>query len=203
MMGRMSDLQWNSITVEEEEKPRVEAEELREMAAELDPEDYDEPVQEFLEELLNGGDPAELRPAATMLLQDEVDLGPELAAMGVEPDEALIELLLALGADPNARNAYGMPPLHLAAQYGYDSIAEKLLAAGARLRTRDQMGRFAAELAATPELAARLEPPYHPEDDVPLPPEIEDADYEPEEATGHSCSCGEGGCSCGHHHHED
>ncbi len=198
----MSDLQWNSITIGEEEKPRIEAEELREMAADLDPDDFDEPVQEFLAELVNGCNPEELKQAATLLLQDEIDLSPDLAAMGVEPDEELITLLLAVGADVNARNAYGQPPLHLAAHYGYESIVDRLLAAGANLRTRNVHGRFAAEVAATPSLAAKLEPPYHPEDDTPLPPEIEDADLDPEGDNGqhHHCSCGHDhgqDCSCG------
>lgn len=194
----MSDLQWNSVTIEEDEKPRVSVEELRDMAADLDPDDFDEPVQEFLEELMRCDDPAELRQAATLLLQDEIDLSPDLAAMGVEPDEGLIILLLAVGADVNARNAYGQPPLHLAAHYGYETIVDRLLAAGANLRTRNVHGRFAAEVAATPSLAAKLEPPYHPEDDVPLPPEIEDADLDPEGDNGqhHHCTCGHD-----HHHH--
>ena len=197
---RMSDMQWNSVTLEEDEKPRVQPEELREMAADLDPDEFDEPVQEFLDALMNGEDPETLRQAATLLLQDEVDLAPDLAAMGVEPDSGLIALLLAAGADVNARNAYGHPPLHLAAYYGYETILEQLLAAGANLRTRNMHGRFAAEVAATPTLAARLEPPYHPEDDEPLPPEIEDADYEPD---SESCCCGgEEGCECNHHHGE-
>lgn len=191
----MSDLQWNSVTIEEDEKPRVSVEELRDMAADLDPDDFDEPVQEFLAELMRCDDPAELRQAATLLLQDEIDLSPDLAAMGVEPDEGLIILLLAVGADVNARNAYGQPPLHLAAHYGYETIVDRLLAAGANLRTRNVHGRFAAEVAATPALAAKLEPPYHPEDDTPLPPEIEDADLDPEGDNGHHCTCG-------HHHHE-
>lgn len=195
----MSDLQWNSVTLEEDEKPRVTLEELQEMAADLDPDEYDEPVQEFLEALMKGEDEETLRRAATLLLQDEVDLAPDLAAVGVEPDEALIALLLAAGADVNARNAYGQPPLHLAAYYGYERIVDQLLAAGANLRNRNMHGRFAAEVAATPGLAARLEPPYHPEDDAPLPPEIEDADYEAE--TGHCCECGDADCEC-HHHHE-
>lgn len=207
----MSDSQWNSMTLEDEEKPRVTLEDLREMASDLDPDDYDEPVQEFLEALMQGEDEETLRRAATLLLQDEVDLAPDLASVGVEPDTALIALLLAAGADVNARNAYGQPPLHLAAFYGYETIVEQLLAAGANLRTRNLHGRFAAEVAATPSLAARLEPPYHPDDDAPLPPEIEDADYDPEEAcahhdcgcTGHhDCSCGEHDeCHCEHHHH--
>lgn len=195
---RMSDLQWNSVTLEEDEKPRVQPEELREMVADLDPDDFDEPVQEFLNAIMSGEDLDVLRPAATLLLQDEVDLSPDLAAMGVEPDAALISLLLAAGADANARNAYGQPPLHLAAYYGYESIVEQLLAAGANLRTRNAQGRFAADVAATPSLAARLEPPYHPEDDGPLPPEIEDADYEPEAEDCCCCSGGEGECRCDH-----
>lgn len=196
----MSDLQWNSVTIEEDEKPRVSVEELRDMAADLDPDDFDEPVQEFLEELMRCDDPAELRQAATLLLQDEIDLSPDLAAMGVAPDEGLIILLLAVGADVNARNAYGQPPLHLAAHYGYEAIVDRLLAAGANLRTRNVHGRFAAEVAATPALAAKLEPPYHPEDDVPLPPEIEDADLDPEGDNGqhHHCTCGHD-----HHHGHD
>lgn len=196
----MSDLQWNSVTIEEDEKPRVSVEELRDMAADLDPDDFDEPVQEFLEELMRCDDPAELRQAATLLLQDEIDLSPDLAAVGVEPDEGLIILLLAVGADVNARNAYGQPPLHLAAHYGYESIVDRLLAAGANLRTRNVHGRFAAEVAATPSLASKLEPPYHPEDDVPLPPEIEDADLDPEGDNGqhHHCTCGHD-----HHHGHD
>lgn len=206
----MSDLQWNSVTLEEDEKPRVQPEELQEMAADLDPDDFDEPVQEFLDAIMNGEDPETLRKAATLLLQDEVDLAPDLASLGVEPDSGLIALLLAAGADVNARNAYGQPPLHLAAYYGYETIVEQLLAAGADLRNRNMHGRFAAEVAATPTLAARLEPPYHPDDDAPLPPEIEDADYDPE--AEHHCTCGEhdcdchhghdhGSCSCGLHHH--
>ncbi len=210
---RMSDLAWNSITVEEEEKPRVDMEELRDMARELDPDDFDDDVQNFLEELLRTQDIAELRQAATLLLQDEIDLSPELAAMGVEPEEALISLLLACGADVAARNAYGQPPLHLAAQYGYERIVDMLLTAGASIRQRNDKGQYAAELAASPELAARLQPPPAPagdEEEPPLPPEIEDADYEQE--CGHECSChgDERGechchadgheCSCGHEH---
>ncbi len=202
----MSDLAWNSITVEEEEKPRVELEELRDMARELDLDDFDDDVQNFLEELLRVEEIGELRQAATLLLQDEIDLSPELAAMGVEPDEGLITLLLACGADVAARNAYGQPPLHLAAQYGYEDIVDMLLAAGASIRQRNEKGQYAAALAATPELAAKLTPPPAPgeEDEDPLPPEIEDADYEAHECScGHGeCHChGDGECHCGHDEH--
>lgn len=199
----MSDLQWNSVSIEEQEKPQVSAEDLAELLADLDPEDFDEPVQEFLAELEKSGPSEDLKRAATLLLQDEIDLSPDLAAMGVEPDTALITLFLAVGADVNALNAYGQAPLHLAAHYGYDAIVDMLLAAGANVRTKNRQGRFAAEVAATHALADRLAPPYHPDDDEPLPAHIEDADIEePEEE---ACTCGhhhhhEGACGCGHHH---
>lgn len=210
----MSDLQWNSVTVEKEDAPRVTIEDLREMAADIDPDDFDEAVQNFLEELESCEDPELLKQAATLLLQDEVDLSPALASAGVEPDEALISLLIAAGADVNARNAYGQPPLHLAAHYGYESIVEMLVAAGADLRVKNAQGRFAAEVAATHALHERLAPPYHPADDEPLPAHIEDADIEaPEDddapaehhcSCGHEhgedCGCGHHDCTCGHHH---
>ncbi len=208
----MSDLLWNSVTVEEEERPSVSREELVAMAGNFDLDEYDVDVQQFIIELLNGLDAAELARAATLLLQDEIDFAPELAAMGVEPDEELIALLLASGADVSARNAYGQLPLHLAAQYGYESIVDMLLTAGASVRQRNDKGQYAAELAATPELAAKLQPPTLPTEDFfgaeegePLPPEIEDADYEPACSCGHEhgdCHCHEEGhhCSCGHSH---
>ena len=199
----MSDLQWNSVELAPEEQPRVALADLREMAADLDPEDFDEPVQEFLEELERAESGEELARAATLLLQDEVDLAPDLAEYGVEPDEALIALLLAAGADVNARNAYGQCPLHLAAHYGYERVVDMLLTAGADLRAKNAQGRFAAEVAATSALHERLRPPYRPADDEPLPPHIEDADLE-ELEEGEPCSCGHhhhgDDCCCGNHH---
>lgn len=192
----MSDIQWNSVPVNEDEKPTVSREDLREMVRDLDPDEYDDDVSAFLDGLMGDTPDDELNKAATLLLQDEVDLPPTMAAHGVEPDMPLIELLLSCGADVNARNAYGQPPLHLAAHYGYEDIVDRLLAAGADLRTKNAQGRFAAQVAATPALAAKLEPPHREEDDAPLPPEIEDADIEPEDDDGHHhCDCG-----CGHHH---
>ena len=210
----MSDIGWNSVELSEEERPQITAEDLREMLADLDPDDFDEPVQEFLAELERGGDPEDLRRAATLLLQDEVDFSPELRDAGIAPDEQLIALLVAVGADVNASNAYGQPPLHLAAQYGYESIVDMLLAAGAEPRLHNSKGLLAVELAATPAIAAKVAPPA-PEDM--LPPEVEDADYVPqgecEGGCGHHheqggrCTCGEhghhhgeGDCHCGHRH---
>lgn len=195
----MSDIEWNSVTISDEEKPQVSLDDLRELAADLDPDDFDEPVQEFLEELMQAEELTDLRRAATLLLQDEVDFSPELAAMGIEPDEGLITLLLATGADVNALNPYGQTPLHLAAQYGYLRIAEMLLAAGAKVTVRNRAGQFAVDLATDAELKARLALPSIFEDDIPLPPEIEDAEYVPP----HECECGHthgSDCDCGHCH---
>lgn len=183
----MSDLAWNSVTVGEEGLPRVSMDDLHELAARLDPDDYDEPVQDFLKELMQSTSADGLKQAATLLLQDEVDFSPELAGLGVEPDMGLIELLIAAGADVNAANAYGLPPLHLAARYGYVPIIDMLLAAGAKPALRDREGRLAADWAEDASLAARLSPPLTGEA-LPLPPEIEDADYVPDE--GHECHCG-------------
>ncbi len=193
---RMSDNEWNSVTIGDEEKPVVSVADLRELAADLDPDDFDEPVQEFLEELMQTDDLTDLRKASTLLLQDEVDFSPELAEMGIEPDMGLITLLIATGADVNALNAYGQSPLHLAAQYGYVAIVDMLLAAGAKVTVRNHAGKFAADMTDDAELKAKLAPPSLFDDDLPLPPEIEDADYvPPHEEHGHDCDCG-----CHHHH---
>lgn len=192
----MSDNEWNSVTIGDEEKPVVSVADLRELAADLDPDDFDEPVQEFLEELMQTDDLTDLRKASTLLLQDEVDFSPELAEMGIEPDMGLITLLIATGADVNALNAYGQSPLHLAAQYGYVAIVDMLLAAGAKVTVRNHAGKFAADMTDDAELKAKLAPPSLFDDDLPLPPEIEDADYvPPHEEHGHDCDCG-----CHHHH---
>ena len=186
----MSDIGWNSVTVGEDEKPQVSVEDLREMMADLDPEDFDESVQMFLEELAQTNDVSELKQAATLLLQDEVDFAPEMAEQGIEPDEGFIALLIAAGADVNAKNAYGQAPLHIAAKYGYTRIAEMLMMAGARKTLHDAQGRMPYELASQPDMLAMIQPSMA-DGEIPLPPEIEDADYVPED---------EHVCTCGHHH---
>lgn len=212
----MSDLEWNSVTISDEEKPQVSLEDLRELAADPDPDDFDEPVQEFLAELMQTDKLDDLQKAATLLLQDEVDFSPELADMGIEPDEDLITLLIATGADVNALNPYGQAPLHLAAQYGYTSIAAMLLAAGAKVTVRNYAGQLPVELAQDEELKARLAPPTRSTSDLPLPPELMDAVAEAQmreqhhchcgcdhEHEGHDCCCDHGDdheCSCGHCH---
>lgn len=208
----MSDIGWNSVTVGEDEKPQVSVEDLREMMADLDPEDFDESVQMFLEELAQTNDVSELKQAATLLLQDEVDFAPEMAEQGIEPDEGFIALLIAAGADVNAKNAYGQAPLHIAAKYGYTRIAEMLMMAGARKTLHDAQGRMPYELASQPDMLAMIQPSMA-DGEIPLPPEIEDADYVPEDEhvcicghhheSGHECHChhehGNHDCSCGCH----
>lgn len=198
----MNDSEWNSVTISDEERPRVSPEDLRELAADLDPDDYDEPVQEFLAELMQADDTTDLQKAATLLLQDEVDFSPELAALEIEPDMGLITLLIATGADVNALNPYGQAPLHLAAQYGYGEIVDMLLAAGARRSLRNYAGKLAAEMTDDAALKARLMPPARPATDLPLPPELVDAVAEAQLRGEHECTCGhehgEHGCRCGH-----
>lgn len=190
----MSDLEWNSVTIAEDEKPRVSMEELRDMAESLDPDDYDDAVQIFLAELMTAKEVDELSQMATMLLQDEVGFSPDMAAMGVEPDEALIALLISCGADVNATNPYGETPLHMAARYGYTPLVEMLLAAGAARHLHNHAGKTPAEVAADPALSAFLAP-LSPEE-AQLPPEVLDADYTPEEGDdghhphSHDCPCG-------------
>ncbi len=201
----MSDIAWNSVTIGDDEKPQISMEDLRELAADLDPDDFDEPVQEFLEELMKADDVEELQKASTLLLQDEIDFSPELAAMGIEPDEGLITLLIATGADVNALNAYGQSPLHLAAQYGYANIVDMLLTAGAKLTVRNHGGKLPADMTEDAALKERLTPAAATMEDMPMPEGFADSVFEHLHSEA-SCDCGchhEGGeheCSCGHCH---
>ncbi len=155
---------WNTITIGRGEQPQVTEQDLFEMVRQLDPDDYDEAVRCFLEDVKRGEEtPETLRHVATLLLQDEVDLAPELKEMGVEPDEKLIEVLLALGADPDVPNAYGEPPLHLAARYGYHAIVRMLIPAGADVTRRNSRGQTARDLASDELMRELLTPPVVPE----------------------------------------
>ncbi len=123
------------LHTETEDTPEVTPipwDEIREFAREIDRDEYDEDVIKFLDELLSAQpDYPLLQQAATLLLQDEIDLSPDLADSGIEPDEHLIELFIAAGADVNAKNAYGEYPLGLASKHGYENIVAMLLHAGA------------------------------------------------------------------------
>ncbi len=187
----------------------------RELARDIDADDYDEDVQEFLTELLSSHPKAneyQLQQAATLLLQDEVDFAPELVKLGIQPDEELIELFLACGAQVNERNSFGELPLVLAARYAYVDIVDMLLDAGADKNARNAHGEQAADAAATPELVEKLMPDELRDasptaealdatelldgasDEPPLPPFVEDADWGEADddffAPKHDCGCG-------------
>ncbi len=59
----------------------------------------------------------------------------------------LVDLLLARGADPNAREASGSTPLHSAAGHGNRAVIDRLLAAGADRDARTNDGKTPADVA--------------------------------------------------------
>ena len=68
-----------------------------------------------------------------------------LAAMN--PDLSAMTVLLAAGADPNARDADGSTPIHMAAYASRASHVQKLLDAGADPLLKNNVGRDAAAMA--------------------------------------------------------
>lgn len=60
----------------------------------------------------------------------------------------LVERLLSLGADPNARDRFGCSALHLAAELGREDTVRVLLDAGADVHARSRNGKTALHLAA-------------------------------------------------------
>jgi len=61
---------------------------------------------------------------------------------------AVAELLIAHGADVNARTVSGEAPLHYAAEDGNEEIASLLLASGADLQAKNNAGQTALHWAA-------------------------------------------------------
>ena len=86
---------------------------------------------------------------------------------------AIVESLIAKGAEPGQKNTYGLTPLHVAAENGRAELAEFLLARGAKIDEPNRMGQTAWHLAKDnghADLAARLkskgasdDPPRFPE----------------------------------------
>ncbi len=76
---------------------------------------------------------------------------------------AVVDLLLARGADPRVLDASGTPALHLALQKGEADVVKRLVAAGASLDATDAEGRTAADVArsspALLQVAVGLPPP--------------------------------------------
>jgi palmitoyltransferase ZDHHC13/17 len=64
------------------------------------------------------------------------------------PDDISTQILLKMGADPNAMDCDGFTPLHRAALAGSTWYITDLLEAGADIRARNRDGRTALEIAA-------------------------------------------------------
>jgi len=58
-----------------------------------------------------------------------------------------VTALLAAGADPNARNKYGVTPLHTAVFVGGTEVVTVLLDGGADGGAQTEAGRFPVDLA--------------------------------------------------------
>jgi hypothetical protein len=59
------------------------------------------------------------------------------------------ELLIAKGADVNAKNKNGSTPLHMAVEKGYKDVAELLIAKGADVNAKDEYGSTPLHMAAS------------------------------------------------------
>jgi ankyrin repeat protein len=91
------------------------------------------------------------RPGALIAcaaLAADADGTTELHHAVAESDVALVERLLADGADANAVNRYGVAPIHIAAQHGDAALVERLLAAGVDPDTALPEGETALMTAA-------------------------------------------------------
>jgi ankyrin repeat protein len=84
---------------------------------------------------------SKLRDARTLLGSTPL----HLAAMN--PDLSAMTVLLAAGADPNARDADGSTPIHMAAYASRAGHVQKLLEAGADPLIKNNVGRDAAAMA--------------------------------------------------------
>jgi uncharacterized protein len=85
---------------------------------------------------------------------------PLHAALAGHEQPALVHLLLAHGADVNARAALGVTPLHLAASRGNGDLVEALLERGATVDACMDDGTTPAAMAASrghPEVAGSLQ----------------------------------------------
>jgi ankyrin repeat protein len=98
------------------------------------------------------------RDVAALLLERGADVGALSsnymantalhAALAGREDADAVELLIARGADVNARGAMGYTPLHIAASRGNGALVERLLSSGAHAGARTDDGKTPALTAA-------------------------------------------------------
>ena len=98
-------------------------------------------TQEFFEAATASDVTACLAAGSDVAAQDnDYSATPLHWAAWLNEDRAVIEALLAAGADVEARNSTGRGPLHNAGHNGNPEVAEALLAAGAEVGARDDTG---------------------------------------------------------------
>lgn len=127
-----------------------------------------EPPRNLWEAAAAGDLDAIRRFAATMDKLDGPDpkLGVTAMAWAAITDKPqAVELLIELGADPNATNWDGNTPLHAACFLGRESIARKLLDAGANAELKGREGARPADVmnrdeATTRSIATTLRIPF-------------------------------------------
>jgi ankyrin repeat protein len=79
----------------------------------------------------------------------EVEFGwTPLHLAALNGHKEIAELLIANGAEVNARDGSGETPLHGAARYGHKEIIELLIAKGAGVKRKDEVGSTPLHLAA-------------------------------------------------------
>ena len=87
-----------------------------------------------------------------MNARDESGWTPLHEAAAHNPNPAVIDVLVRLGADVNAKDEDGWTPLHMAAVLNeHPAVIDALLDAGANAKLRDNDGKLPADHAAENE----------------------------------------------------